>query len=194
MPSGVHEILASPFIVSAGIARLNLRPDIEKQLRVVGSQKVGNFEQAYEGSEKDPDVLFRFAPVDDHVCYTAVVEVGLTETFQELVEDVRMCIEGNDDIRTAILIKAEEDPRYIFLTSKLDDDEALALGLPPLRDLNTSLVLLEDRVDAFGPFWLNDLVLVGKMSIFLEIWKRVDTTGDAKRWGPRMVSYSRLSC
>lgn len=43
MPSGVHEVLASPFIVSAGIARLNLGPDIEKQLRVVGSQKVGNF-------------------------------------------------------------------------------------------------------------------------------------------------------
>ncbi|MCJ1269532.1 hypothetical protein MMC22_009424 [Lobaria immixta] len=77
-----------------------------------------------------------------------------------------MWIERNDDIRTAILIQVEEDSRRISPTSKLDDDEVLALGFPPLRDLNTSMV--------------------GKLGIFLEIWKRDETTGDAKRWGPWM--------
>lgn len=100
----------------------------------------------------------------------------------------------NDHISTAILIKVEEDPRYISPTSKLDNDEILALRFPHRRDLNISMVLPEDPNNSFGLLRLNNLVWVGKTSIFLEIWKRDETTGDAKRQEPRMVSYSPLSC
>lgn len=81
-------------MLSAGVAALNLPPDIEMHLLVVGAQEVGDFKGAYEGSKKQPDVFFKFISDDHHVCYIAVVEVGLAEIYQELDEDVRLWIEG----------------------------------------------------------------------------------------------------
>ncbi len=190
MSSGVHAALASSFIESDAIATQHLRPDIVRQIQVVGSQRVGAFRGAYEGSKKEADVLFKYRQQNRHVSYTAVVEIGLSETYEELVEDVKLWIEGNHDIRTAILINVEEDPRYLSSINKLEDDQIMALGSPHHRDLDPSMVVFEDPNDSFGPLQLNDLTWVGKMSIFLEIWKRDETAGDAKQQGPRMVSYS----
>ena len=190
MPSGVHEELTSSFIESNAIAKQDLRPDIVRQLSVVGTQRVGAFRGVYEGSKKEADVLFKYRQQNRHVSYSAVVEVGLSETYEELVKDVKLWIEGNHDVRTAILVKVEEDPRYLSPISKLDDDQIVALGFPHHRDLDPCMVVLEDPNDSFGPLQLNNLTWVGKMSTFLEIWKRDETTGDAKQQGPRMVSYS----
>lgn len=190
MPSGVHETLAAPFLRSQGIATQNLQPDVLDRMQVVGPQLVGAFGGAYEGSKKEPDVLFKYRQQNRYVSYSAVVEVGMSETYEELIEDVKMWIEGNHDIRTAILIKVEEDPRYLSPTSKLDDDQIVALDFPYYRDLNPSMVVLEDPHDTFGPLQLNGLIWVGKTSVFLEVWKRDETTGGAKQHEPRMVSYS----
>lgn len=110
MPSSAHETLASPFIESGYAARLNLRPDIGRRVNVVGTQRVGQFTGAYEGSKKEPDVLFKYERLDRGMTYTAIVEIGFTETFEQLIDDVTMWSEGNRDIMTAVLIKVEEDP------------------------------------------------------------------------------------
>lgn len=188
MPSGVHEIFASPFIVSYGLATQDLRHEIARQIDVVGSQRVGAFGGAYEGSKKEPDVLFKYAQQNDNVLYTAVVEIGFAETYEELIEDVKLWIGGNMDMRTVVLIKVEENPRYCSPTSKLEDDEVKDLGFPDLKDLNASMVVLTDPNDSFGPLQINNLVWVGKMSVFLEIWKRDTVSGEAKQQGTRSVS------
>ena len=60
MPSPVHEILASPFIRSDAVATQDLRSEITRQIDFVGNQRVGAFAGAYEGSKKEPDVLFKY--------------------------------------------------------------------------------------------------------------------------------------
>ena len=72
-------------------------------------------------------VLFKYKGQDGDLLYTAVVEIGFTETYEELIHDVKLWIEGNQDIRTVILIKVEENPQYRSPTSRLDDDEVEAL-------------------------------------------------------------------
>ena len=188
MPSPVHEILASPFIRSDTVATQDLRSEIARQIDVVGSQKVGAFKGAYKGSKKEPDVLFKYKGQDHKVLYTAVVEIGFAETYKELIDDVKLWIEGNRDIRTVILIKVEENPRYYSPTSKLEDDEVKDLGFPDPTDLDTSMVILKDPNDSFGPLQINNLVWVGKMGAFLEIWKRDTVNGEAKQQGTRSVS------
>ena len=188
MPSPVHEVLASPFIRSDAIATQDLRSEIARQIDVVGSQKVGAFAGAYEGSKKEPDVLFKYTGQDHNVLYTAVVEIGFTETYEELIDDVKLWLEGNRDMRTVILIKVEENPRYYSPTGKLEDDEVEDLGFPDPRDLGTSIVTLKDPNDSFGPLQINNLVWVGKMGVFLEIWKRDTVNGEAKQQGTRSVS------
>ena len=188
MPSPVHEILASPFIRSDGVATQDLRSEITKQLAVVGNQRVGAFTGAYEGSKKEPDVLFKYKGQDHILLYTAVVEIGFSETYEELIDDVKIWIEGNRDIRTVILIKVEENPRYHSPISNLEDDEVKGLGFPHPRDLNTSMVILKDPNNSFGPLQINNLVWVDKMSVFLEEWKRDPVNGEAKQQGIRSVS------
>ena len=190
MPSPTHETLAAPFIRSDVVATQDLRSEIARQINVVGNQRVGAFTGAYEGSNKEPDVLFKYEGQDHNVLYTAVVEIGFAETYEELIDDVKLWIEGNRDIRTVILIKVEENPCYHSPTSKLEDDEVEDLGFPDPKDLRTSLVVPKDPNDSFGPLQINNLGWVNKMSVFLEIWKRDTVNGGAKQKGTRTVSYT----
>ena len=44
--------------------------------------------------------------------YTAVVEKGFSESYGDLVNDARLWLEGNHEVRMVILIKIKEDPKY----------------------------------------------------------------------------------
>lgn len=194
MPSPIQEILASPFIRSDTIATQNLRSQIARRTNAVGNQRVGAFTGAYEGSKKEPDVLFKYKGQDHKVLYTAVVEIGFAETYEELIDDAKLWIEGNKDIRTVILIKVEENPRYHSPTSKLEDEEVKGLEFLDLKDLDTSIVIPKDPNDSFSPLQINNLIWVHKMSVFLEIWKRDAMTGEAKQQGTRLVSCTSFFC
>ena len=189
IPSLIYGTLASPFIRSNFIAEQDLRSEVARQIYVIGNQGVGAaFTGAYNGSRKEPDVLFKYRGQDHKVLYTAVVEIGFTETYKELIDDVKLWIEGTRDIRTVILIKVEENPRYSSPTSKLEDDEVKDLGFPDYTDLNTSMVSLKDPNNSFGPLQINNLVWVGEIGVFLEVWKRDTVSGEAKQQGTRSVS------
>ena len=191
MPSPLHKNFVSPFMFSYAIAAQDLRSEITRQLNVVGSQKVGAFTGAYKGTKKEPDVLFKCRGQDD-ILYTAVVEIGFTETYEDLVDDIKLWIEGNRDMRTVILIKVEEDPRYYSPTSKMEDAKVKDLGFPDPSNLKISMVI-KDPNDSFGPLQINNLVWVGKMVVFLEIWKKDTTNGKAKQQGTRSVSCTFFS-
>lgn len=141
----------SRFCASDTLAEQNLRSETTRQLDEVGTQKVGAFTGAYNGSKKEPDVLFKYEGNDRKVLYTAVVETGFTATYKELMDDIRLWIEGNKNIRTVILIKVEEDPRYHSPIGKMEDNEIEDLRFPDLEDLDTSMVIFEDSNDIFGP-------------------------------------------
>jgi hypothetical protein len=187
MSSGVHEALAASFNRSQVLGTQGLPPEILDQIDVVGNQTVGDFQGAYEGSRKEADVLFKYFHPNDDVSYSAVVEIGLAETYEELCDDVKLWIEGNHTVSTAILIKVKEDPRYICPINHLDDDQVMALGFPEPRHLVPSMVFLKNPNNSFGPLQLNRFTWVGRMTMFLEVWKRDETTGSAKRQGSRLV-------
>ena len=126
-------------------------------------------------------MLFKYKGQDQNVLYTAVVEIGFTETYEELVNDAKLWIERNRDIRTVILIKVEENPQYHSPTSRLEDDEVEDLGFPDPKNLKTSIVIPNDPNDGFGPLQINNLVWVNKTGVFLEIWKRDAVNGQAKQ-------------
>ena len=193
MPSGIHEAFISPFIGSNEIATQDMRPDVVSRLEALGSQRVEAFIGAYEGSKKEADVLFKYVQQNRDVLYTAAVEIGFAQTYEQLVEDAKLWIEGNHDIKTVILIKVEEDPQYLSPISRLEDDQIRELDFPDFRDLRQSMVVPQDLNDSFGPLQLNGLDWVGKMSVFLEVWKRNETTREAMQQGNRMVSFKLLA-
>ena len=62
-------------------------------------------------SEKERDVLFKYAQPDDRLSYTAAVGIGSAEIQEDLIEDTSLWFEGNIDGRTVILIDVEEMPQ-----------------------------------------------------------------------------------
>ena len=188
MPSGVHEGLVSSFIGSHAIANVNLPNAIAEQMKAVGGQKIGGFTGKYQGSKKEPDVLFKYQQESRKILYTCAVEIGLSETYEDLVEDAKLWIEGQHDVKTVILIKVVEDPPYRSPIGKLQDDEVRGFGFPHFLDLDTSMVVFEDQADRFGKLKIRGLTWVGRMYAFLEIWKANTETGDAEQQGVRKVS------
>ena len=188
MPSSVHEPLASTFIEQFGVVKERLSPAIAKQMRVVGGQTIGAFHGLYQSSRKEADVLFKHHPPNGPISYTCAIEVGFAERYEDLVEDIKLWIEGGH-VRMVILINVEEAPLYRCPTRALQDDEIEALDLPAIPALTTSMVSLEDQTDRFGPLHIRGLTWVNKMRAFLEIWKPDGITGNAKQQGDRKVSY-----
>lgn len=188
MPSGVHERLISCFIGRHEIARESLPNAIAEQMGAVGSQRVGGFTGKYQGSKKEADVLFTYQQESRKILYTCAVEIGFSETYEELVEDARLWIEGQHDVKTVILIKVVEDPPYCSSIHKLRDGEFRRFGFPHPSDLDTSMVVLEDQADRFDKLKIRGLTWVGKTYAFLEIWKANTVTGNAEQQGVRKVS------
>lgn len=188
MPSGVHERLISSFIGRHEIAREDLPKAVAERVGAVGSQRVGGFTGQYQGSKKEADVLFTYEQQNRKILYTCAIEIGFSETYEELVEDARLWIEGQHDVKTVILIKVVEDPPYRSPIHTLREDEIKGLGFLRFRELDTSLVVLEDQADRFGKLQIRNLTWVGKMYAFLEIWKTNTGTGNAERQGVRKVS------
>lgn len=188
MPSGVHERLVSAFIGRHEIAREDLPKAVAERVGVVGSQRIGGFTGQYQDSKKEADVLFTYEQQNRNILYTCAIEIGFFETYEELVEDARLWIEGQHDVKTVILIKVVEDPLYRSPIHTLREDEIKRLDFSRLRELNISMVVLEDQADKFGKLQLRNLTWVGKMYAFLEIWKANTGTGNAERQGARKVS------
>lgn len=190
MPTSVHEDIASTFIGRHEVAAEVLPPATARRIFATGSQIIRGFRGEYQGSDKEPDVLFKYKQEDGNVIYTCTVEIGMAETYQELVEDAKQWIEGQHEVQTVILIKLEEIPLYRCPTRTFQDEEIEALGLPHFSAIKSNMFRLQDPADIFGPLQLCNLTWVGRMHAFLEMWKANVTSGLAERQGDRTVSFS----
>jgi hypothetical protein len=191
MPSAAHERLVFAIIERYYDAKRHLSPAVAQQVSIVGGQKINAFRGSYQSSRKEADVLFKYEPPNGPISYTCAVEIGFVEKYEDLIEDVKLWIEGKR-MRMVILISVEENPRYRCPTHGLQDEEIKGLGLPDILDINTSMVTLQDPNDRFGPLQIHGLTWVNKMNAFLEIWKPDRITGEAKQHGDRQVSYHSL--
>lgn len=78
----------------------------------MGSQRVRGFAGQYQGNKKEADMLFTYEQQNRKILYTCAIEIGFSETYEELIEDVRLWIKGQHDAKTVILIKVVKDPPY----------------------------------------------------------------------------------
>ena len=94
-------------------------------------QVVNGFEYPYEQSSKIADVLFIFDDPDgiNDSC-TCAIEVGSSQPYHDLVQTVKLWLEGRRDIQTVVLVKVQELPGYQSPTRNLLDEEVMDMFLP----------------------------------------------------------------
>lgn len=147
---------------------------------------VGRFTGDRAGSRKQPDVAVIAAGDDDEEDLNSdfplvAVEVGFSEGYEALRNDMELWLVGSEGkVRVVVLISLLETPHYQahhFLTDDDDQGAETPSETTPSGAFSSVVVPVVATPPApYGPYLHNDLILVGKITGFLELWRLDPTT------------------
>ncbi|PUU78187.1 hypothetical protein B9Z19DRAFT_1127233 [Tuber borchii] len=179
-PSPIHKKAIS--LISTGfiLARDALSDDIQSKIDIVTNEKFDNFHGRYSGSEKIPDLAIQVANNFGVSEPRFILEVGLSETYEKLVQDAELWLYGSRTVNIVMLIKLQEDPSYSCPTRDLTDSEFKALGFPLKEEINEECFVVTGE---YGPARYKDLIWVGGITGFVELWGIDEASGVASAKG-----------
>ncbi|RPA90842.1 hypothetical protein L873DRAFT_1795254 [Choiromyces venosus 120613-1] len=178
MSSPIHEQVVSTVSEGFTLARSNLPTSLRRRIDIVGNQQFTDFKGAYYGSEKTPDTAVKIEDATGTLELKFVLEIGLTETYDELVQDAKTWLEGTETVSVVMLVKMQEDPGYQCPTQNLSDEEFAQLGFPRGQEINLATFALDGP---YGPAVYKGFTWVGRFTGFTEMWKRDPVSGLATR-------------
>ena len=185
MPSSVHESVVSPFSRGFFKATADLPLSVQTRMNIATNQNFRGFTGRYSGSSKTPDLAVEFENADGSHEIKFILEVGFSETYEDLVEDARLWLEGKEEVSLVVLVKFTVNPGYQCPARGLDDEELERLEFPDPADIR-----VQDFTSTgeYGPVTYNGLQWAGQISeAFMELWRRDPDTGLAFRDGRRRV-------
>ena len=145
------------------------------------------FEGIYTGSKKAAGLALDIKNDMGVPRVKFVAEVGFSETYEELVQDAKLWLEGKKTVSLVMLVKLKEDPCYQCPMRNLTESEFAALGFPPMNEIEDQPFTLSGP---YGPAVYKGFEWVGKISGFLEFWALNPATELASCTTTRMVSNS----
>jgi hypothetical protein len=186
MPGALHEDVVSTFIQGFGSACAGLPSDIHSKIHINTGLDFDGFEGRYAGSEKIADVGIQVCNINDKPEMRLVVEVGFSETYEDMVRDARLWLEGTSTVSTAVLVQLRESPKYACPTSNLDPDQ---FDYPSVTVMEDYLFGPDYAGQVYGPVVFSAFTWFGRLSsASVETWRRDPTSGLAVLDGNRMVS------
>ena len=162
-------------------------PDhLQDKTEVISEQDFVGFTGAWRNSGKRPDFGVQVKDTNGNFELKWVLEVGFSESYDDLQEDARLWLEGYPEISMVTLFKFLETPKYrrpIDFNDDDDDDRLRALGIPNnMLDIKQADVTL---VQQFGPATYQGYQWVGQITeVYMESWIR-DPGGSAMKHGNR---------
>jgi hypothetical protein len=178
MPSPLHESVVSLLNKRIIAAQLKLPRDVERSITTQTGRDYKRFEGRWEGSKKKPDLAIQVKNAAGNLEVKWVLEIGFSETYNDLVDDTKLWLEGRSDVSTVILIKIKETPRYQCPISLDDDLNQLGIPLTEVEVLFSDVIFTGE----YGPATYRGKTWVGEISeVIMEVWKR-DTNGSAKKY------------
>jgi len=186
MPTPLHQsicaILNEKFILS----KAQLPENLLEQTMVISELNFNGFRGAWEDSGKRPDFGVRVKNANGIFKTKWVLEVGFSESYDDLKEDARLWLEGYPDVSMVTLVKFLETPKYRRPIDFDDDDDEgklEALGIPiNLQDIKQEDVTM---VQQSGPATYQGYQWVGQITeVYMENWIR-DNSGRAIKHGNR---------
>ena len=187
MPSPVHETIITTFAAGFFAARLSLPNRYQNNIRPVTGEDFNDFKGCYSGSRKIADLAVKFPNNAGDVEFKFVLEVGFSESYDSLVQDAKLWIEGTLTVSIFVLVQLEEAPNYRCPTSDLPDEAFDALQLP--LSATSSMFKLPPR--QYGPATYRGFCWAGEiLRAEVEVWRKDALTGKACTDGQRMVCIS----
>jgi hypothetical protein len=165
MPTPIHDCISSIFNSKICSVQEALPNQIRQKIRTTLSEEFSGFGGRWEGSSKVPDLAIKVEKDTGGYEWKWILEVGFSESYEELCEDAKLWLEGNLDILTVCLVKFTEDPLYQCPISSDD------LGQIPSKadKVDSGDVILQGE---HGPAFYRGHRWVGQISAFMETWSR----------------------
>ena len=126
-------------------------------MNVTTNQTYTGFGWDYSGSSKIPDLAVEFKNAAGELETKFVLEVGFSEKYEDLVQDVKMWLEGKREVSVVLLVKFEETPRYQYPVH--EDDDLGQLGFLEITEIRARDFSLEGE---YGPVTYMDFTWVGR--------------------------------
>jgi hypothetical protein len=181
MPSPVHESVTDT-ITRGFIAAAEGLPE-RWDFDIAFNQNFNGFSGQYAGSCKVPDLAVEFTNAAGDCPPKFILEIGLSETYEDLLQDARLWLEGNDYVSIVVLVKFVETPKY--RSPRLRTKDLVDLDFPKAPELKEHHFNMEGE---YGPVSYKGIKWAGVISeAFLEVWKRDPTTRLAVMDGVRTV-------
>ncbi|KAK9491683.1 hypothetical protein V1508DRAFT_398740 [Lipomyces doorenjongii] len=166
VPSSLHDASVDAYLSSHPQARDSILP--------VGSTTTYDFNGAYANTTKQPDGGFCYEPRGGEAQLTIAIEVGASETYQKLLKDKDIWIDGHG-VKVCILVCLIESPRFRNPETRYENiDVGKERAMMAQR---TAEVVERNGIQGhYGPISYRGHNWIGELDeAFIEIW-RPDTT------------------
>jgi len=122
-------------------------------------------------STRVPDLGVRLCTPEGEAKLWLVVEVGFSETYDQLKDDVMAWLQDHEEARYVILIKVEESPAYRCpLSRNAPEEDFLDLDFPEVHLIDRQDVVVAGD---FGPASYGRMQFVNPItSVIFELWAR----------------------
>jgi hypothetical protein len=106
MPSPVHQSIGSTIGEKFVLSKANLPEDLQDQSQLMWEEDCKGFGGQWLGSRKRPDLAIEVRNADGEYDIKFVLKVGLSESYDQLVEDARLWLEGMRQVYMVGLIRS----------------------------------------------------------------------------------------
>jgi hypothetical protein len=184
MPSPIHES-----IISRLSKEINQSTPDDEQIRVFSGEKFKSFGGQWSSSSKVPDLAVEVCNADDVMDLKWVLEVGFSEQYEQLKDDVQLWLGGSSEVSMATIVGFCETPRYhcplpIYSETGEELDPREVPGIPSdFQAIQKNDVIFEGD---YGPTTYKGLTWAGQISeAWMETWVR-DAHGKVRQRGNRV--------
>ena len=181
----IQATLVSTLYYGFFLAIGSLPPSIQDRVSIATITKYEEFQGIYTWSERVPELGLNVYSDMRSEEVKFVAEVAFLETYEELVQNAKLWLEGNKTVSLVMLVKLEEDPCYRRPIQDLTESEFGELEFPPWDEIRNQPFALSGP---YGPAEYKGFKWVGKVSGFFEFWAPDPVTRLASRITTRMVS------
>ena len=133
--NSIHGKLISTISEGFDSACLSLPPSIQDRVSIFRNHRYIIFKGIYTGSERVPDLALDIESDMGVSEVKFVAEVGFSETYEGLIQNAKLLLEGKKTVSLVMLVKLEKDPCYWCPMQNLTESEFGELVFPTVKEI-----------------------------------------------------------
>jgi hypothetical protein len=176
MASSIRQLIVTQLIDDIILSTVTLPANLGQQTQLFLGEKFKSFRDQWSGSRKVPDLGLKVRNADNEIELKWVLEVGFSEQYKQLKDEVQLWLDGNSQVSTVTIVGFRETPQYhyplpIYDETGEESDPREVVGIPSdFQAIREKDIILEGD---YGPATYKGLRWAEPISeAWMETWVR----------------------